>query len=78
MTPEDVRALKALIESQQTTTAPFDIALGGRRRDPDWEKERRHIRAVAEAGATWWVEYVPPDKPEAMHASILQGPLRID
>lgn len=77
MTPADVRAMKASIESQRTTLAPFDIALGGQRGD-DWEQERAWIASVAEAGATRRVEYVPPADPDAMRACVERGPLRID
>lgn len=60
---DDVRSLKAFIDRQRTASTPFDIALGGRSRDDDWEKDRALIRSLAEAGATWWIE---------------RGPLRLD
>ncbi len=82
MMPADVQALKALVESQRMGGAPFEIAVTseGRRRGPDWEQERAHIRSLAEAGATWWVEYLPPDIGGLgeFRASIECGPLRID
>lgn len=79
MTPDDVRALKA--ELSTLRNASFEIMLGGRRRGPDWEQERALIRSLAEAGATWWGEYIPPDALEDVDACmrhIKQGPLRID
>jgi alkanesulfonate monooxygenase SsuD/methylene tetrahydromethanopterin reductase-like flavin-dependent oxidoreductase (luciferase family) len=85
MTPDDIRAMKASIESQRAKTAPFDVAIteiavGGRKRGDDWEKERAWIASVAEAGATWWVEYVTSELGglDAMRARIEEGPLRID
>jgi hypothetical protein len=38
------------------------------------------IRAMAEAGATWWMEFVPTSlgSLEAMRARIARGPIRID
>jgi len=78
MTSADVRALRASIAHQRTTTTPFDIAIGGRERRTDWEQERSLIGAVAEAGATWWVEWIPAADFETMRAAIGRGPLRID
>jgi alkanesulfonate monooxygenase SsuD/methylene tetrahydromethanopterin reductase-like flavin-dependent oxidoreductase (luciferase family) len=80
LTPEDVRQLKADIAGYRTAAELFDIVLGGAERDSDWELERTRIRALAEAGATWWSEYVPPSIGglEAMRARISSGPLRID
>jgi len=77
-TPADVQTLKSSIESQRTASTPFDIALGGRRRGADWEKERKLIRSLAEAGATWWIEWVPPAELDVMRTCIERGPLRID
>src|SRR5438445_752125 len=76
-TPEDVRALRALVERDRPG-ASFDVALGGDRRGDDWEAERARIGALAEAGATWWVEYVPPDDVAAMREAVARGPLRVD
>jgi len=79
-TPADVRALKSLADQTRGGVTPFDIALGGRRRGDDWEKERSLIKSLADAGATWWVEYVPPEIGglDAACACIARGPLQID
>lgn len=80
MTPAEVRALNEEIERQRTTPAPFDLVIGGRHRADDWEKERVLIRSLAEAGLTWWGEYIEPaalaDIPACL-AHIRQGPLVI-
>jgi alkanesulfonate monooxygenase SsuD/methylene tetrahydromethanopterin reductase-like flavin-dependent oxidoreductase (luciferase family) len=80
LTPEDVRGLKALVQGQRGASAGYDIAVGGSPRRPDREEERAYIRSVAEAGATWWIEYIPPDAGdlEDVRAGIARGPLRID
>jgi alkanesulfonate monooxygenase SsuD/methylene tetrahydromethanopterin reductase-like flavin-dependent oxidoreductase (luciferase family) len=72
-TPEDIRMLKSMAEDQRTSSSSFDIVVGGR-------KEKALIRSLAEAGATWWVEYIPPDMGdlEFVRAYIQAGPLRID
>ena len=78
MTPEDVRALKALVESQRGASVRYDISVGGSKRREDWDEERAYIKSLAEAGITWWIEYVPPDDLDKMRACIARGPLRID
>jgi alkanesulfonate monooxygenase SsuD/methylene tetrahydromethanopterin reductase-like flavin-dependent oxidoreductase (luciferase family) len=54
----------------------FDLVVGGRRRRADWSAERLHVAAVAEAGATWWMEWIPPGTPDEMRAAASQAPLR--
>ena len=70
--------LKALVDEHRAATAPFDIAVGGRPRDDDWEKDRALIGSLAEAGATWYVEYAPPTELDVMRTRIERGPLRIN
>ena len=80
LTAEEVRALRGEIESQRTSPAPFEISLGGRRRAPDWEQERRLMKELAEAGGTAWMEYLEPDMLTDIQACIehvKRGPLRI-
>lgn len=75
--PADVRALKAYIDSQRSPSAPFDIVVSGLRLfDPEEDKASR--AALAEAGVTWYGEYLPPTSLEEMRAAIMRGPLRID
>jgi len=78
MLPDDVGALKALVVSQRGASTLFDIAVGGSQRRADWDEERAYIQSLAEAGLTWWTEYVPPDDLDKMRACIARGPLRID
>jgi alkanesulfonate monooxygenase SsuD/methylene tetrahydromethanopterin reductase-like flavin-dependent oxidoreductase (luciferase family) len=81
MTPADVRGLKTFVQSQRVSTGPYDIVLGGRHRSADWEKDRALIGSLGEAGATWWIEYLPPTlyrNPEEIRSAIERGPLRID
>lgn len=76
-TPEDVRALKAYIDSQRTAFAPFDIAISGSR-SGNAAQDKAMRTSLAEAGVTWYGEYVPPAHLEEMRAAIAPGPLRID
>ena len=72
--PDDIRTLLDLVPDPSR----FDVCLGGRARRDDADEERAWIRSVAEVGATWWAEYVPPDERDAMRAAVDRGPLRID
>ncbi len=76
--PDDVRSLRAYVESKRPAGTAFDICVGGRARLEDWEKDRQHIRSVAEAGATWWMEFIEPTSLEKTHQGIRNGPLRIE
>jgi alkanesulfonate monooxygenase SsuD/methylene tetrahydromethanopterin reductase-like flavin-dependent oxidoreductase (luciferase family) len=71
MSPDDVHALRAAAGDR-----PFTIAVGGSGRREDWEAERDHIRAVAAAGADWWIEWVPPGERGTMAAAVERGSLR--
>jgi hypothetical protein len=73
MSPDEVRALRGLAGDR-----PYDVCVGGRRRREDEEAEREWIRGVAEAGATWWCEFVPAAERDAMRTAVERGPLRID
>ena len=73
LTPGDVRRLRELAGDR-----PYDIALGGRARWNDWDAEREWRRGVADAGATWWAEFVEPADREAMRVSVRRGPLTFD
>jgi alkanesulfonate monooxygenase SsuD/methylene tetrahydromethanopterin reductase-like flavin-dependent oxidoreductase (luciferase family) len=71
MTAADARDIRATVGKPG-----FDIALGGRERGENWDRDREHIRSIAEAGATWWVEWVKPgDKQKTINA-VKRGPLR--
>lgn len=72
MSPEDVRTLRAAAGERT-----FTIAVGGTGRRDDWDAEVDHIRAVAEAGADWWIEWVPPGDRQQMRETVQRGPLPI-
>ena len=76
MTPEDVRRIRTTIERERTEPAPFDLVVGGDERREDWDEERSVISSLAEAGATWWLEWVPAAGFEEMRRAIVRGPLR--
>jgi alkanesulfonate monooxygenase SsuD/methylene tetrahydromethanopterin reductase-like flavin-dependent oxidoreductase (luciferase family) len=67
---DDVRAIRTLVERERGSAEGFDVKVGGIR-DPE------HMRALAEAGATWWNDWMPPGDPGATRRAIEQGPLRV-
>jgi len=75
--PDDVRGLRDFIQEERGSLEGYDIAVGGSARRVDWEKERAYIRSLAEAGITWWTEYIPPDSGglENVRSFIQRGPL---
>lgn len=79
-TPDDVRTLKAMAVQARGMSTPFEIVLGGRQRSDDWEKDRALIRSLADAGATWWCEYIEQERChlDTARTHIARGPLRID
>lgn len=77
MTAADVRALKAFVESRRSENTPYDIMVGGRQRAANWEQDRAHIRSVAEAGATWWLEFIEPTTLDKTRQGVMRGPLGI-
>ena len=56
---------------------PLEISVGGQARREDVDEEREQIHAVAQAGADWWVEWVPPGDREEMRRAVAAGPLRV-
>ncbi len=76
-TPDDVTTLRSAIERQRTRDGDFDIVIGGRERAQDWDAERELIRGLADAGATWWHEWVPAADEATMRRGIARGPLRV-
>ncbi|HKD35122.1 MAG TPA: hypothetical protein VKB73_16925 [Gaiellaceae bacterium] len=66
--PDEVRDLRA-----RSGDRPWAIAVGGSGRGQDAEAEREHIRSVAEAGADWRVEWVPPASRDAMRTAVARG-----
>jgi alkanesulfonate monooxygenase SsuD/methylene tetrahydromethanopterin reductase-like flavin-dependent oxidoreductase (luciferase family) len=72
VTAEDVAALRA-----DAGRSAFVIVVGGRERREDFDAEREYVASLADAGADWWQEYVPPrlDLAEARRR-IVAGPIR--
>ena len=55
LTPDDVADLRAA-----AGRSSYVILVGGRERRDDLAADRHYVSSVADAGADWWQEYVPP------------------
>lgn len=73
MTAADIRDIRAAAGQR----SGFDIAVGGRERAADWDRDRQHISSVAAAGATWWIEWVKPGNRQKTINAVKRGPLRV-
>ena len=73
-----VYLVMGVIERERGTAAGFEVCIGGFERRPDAQHEREYIRSLAEAGATWWNEWVPPGDLARTREAISQGPLQFD
>ena len=76
LTPRQVTAIRRFIDANRTNPGPFDIVAGGPQRGPDRDRTRELVRQSAQAGATWFSEWIPPSDPATMRASIARGPIR--
>ena len=73
VTPQDVAALRA-----DAPSSSYVIVVGGRERRDDLAAERAHVASIADAGADWWQEYVPPRLGFAeARRRIVAGPVRV-
>ena len=74
----DVAAIRRAVAAHRTSPGPFDIVAGGPERGPDPGRTRELIRQCAEAGATWFGEWIPPGDPATMRAAVTRGPMRME
>jgi probable F420-dependent oxidoreductase len=58
LTLAELREMRAFIQSQRTSDAPFDVLAGGDVPFDDPARAREILAEYAEAGVTWWVEGV--------------------
>lgn len=78
LSAEHVAAIRRFAEAHRTGDGPFDIVAGGPQRGPDAGRTRELIRQCAQAGATWFSEWIPPGEPATMRAAVTRGPVRIE
>ncbi len=73
--PQDIRRIRDELAKLRGGLDGFDLVIGGQRRRTDWAAESDYIASVAEAGATWFCEWIPPGTREEMLAATARGPL---
>lgn len=75
-TPEEIRQMKAYIETHRAETSPFDIVIEGETEGDDPTAAAAKVRPYAEAGATWWLEALwgAGNEPAKVLSRIRQAP----
>ena len=61
LSPNDIRDMRAYIDSYRTATTPFEIVFQGRAHELAAAERGAHVADYAAAGVTWWLEQVWPD-----------------
>jgi alkanesulfonate monooxygenase SsuD/methylene tetrahydromethanopterin reductase-like flavin-dependent oxidoreductase (luciferase family) len=77
LSPAQLAEIQRFIQAHRTSSEPFDLVAGGPERGPDPGRALDLVRRSAEAGATWFSEWMPPGPPAAMRAAIARGPVRL-
>ena len=80
MTAEDVQTLRTYVQAHRDMKNPFDIVVSGETSGDHLEQARAKLEPLAEAGATWWLESIGPQRGSLndIHKRVKQGPLRIE
>jgi alkanesulfonate monooxygenase SsuD/methylene tetrahydromethanopterin reductase-like flavin-dependent oxidoreductase (luciferase family) len=77
LSPDDIRDMRAYIDSHRTATSPFDVVFGGRAQALPAAERSAHVADYAAAGVTWWLESMWADVALSEVQSIVQqGPPR--
>ena len=75
--PDDLRALVEEVRRHRGSLDGYEFIMGGGQRPPDEDAELERLRAMAAAGATWWMEWVAPCSPEEALRQVARGPLGV-
>jgi hypothetical protein len=76
VTPDDLRHMKAYIDTNRTLTSPFDYVVEGKTGGLDQSQVNDKLQEWANAGVTWWVEGLWEATEEQAVACLSQGPPR--
>jgi hypothetical protein len=74
LTANDVREIKAYVDSNRTETTPFDIVLNGTIEGLVPSQAQDKLLSYKEAGATWWIEGMWDATEEQAVERIRRGP----
>ncbi len=78
VTPDDLRQMKAYIDTRRTLTTPFDYVIEGKTGELDPLQVREKLQTWSEAGATWWVEGLWEATEAEAQDRLRKGPPKID
>jgi alkanesulfonate monooxygenase SsuD/methylene tetrahydromethanopterin reductase-like flavin-dependent oxidoreductase (luciferase family) len=74
LTPEDVREIRAFVDSERGSQQPFDIVVEGKSFGLSVVEKAEKIAAWSDAGATWWIEGLWGESEERVQEVIRRGP----
>lgn len=77
VTPQDIRDMKAYVETHRILTTPFDIVIGSKTAEYSQDQEKDSLSPWIEAGVTWWIKELWDASPETVIKCIREGPPRI-
>jgi alkanesulfonate monooxygenase SsuD/methylene tetrahydromethanopterin reductase-like flavin-dependent oxidoreductase (luciferase family) len=78
LTPQETRDVVAYTMGHRTKEGPFDVIVAGSTTGSEPAKDSDKMGAMAEAGATWWIEDLVSKGPmEKVRERIAQGPPRV-
>jgi hypothetical protein len=77
VTPDDLRQMKAYIDTNRSLTTPFDYVAEGKTGGLDQSQLTEKMQVWSEAGATWWVEGLWEATEEQAADRLAQGPPRL-
>jgi hypothetical protein len=72
--PEDIKAIREFVEKYRDSSSPFDVVTGGRTPTKNPKSVLPHVKSLADAGATWWLEEMWSMKEKEFLPRIEQGP----
>jgi alkanesulfonate monooxygenase SsuD/methylene tetrahydromethanopterin reductase-like flavin-dependent oxidoreductase (luciferase family) len=78
ITPEIVREMRAYLDARRQGQPPMDLIVESELMGDKAVDGLARVRALAEAGATWWNEFTWNYTPEQVRERARQGPPRIE
>jgi len=74
VTPADIAAIRAFVQDNRAAATPFDIVVVGKSLSLEPGQREETLLALAETGATWWVEGLWDEPVEQVRQQIEKGP----
>jgi luciferase-like monooxygenase len=79
LTPAEVSGVVEMVGAHRSGRGPFEVVVGGITEGRDPAADRDVVAALADAGATWWSEWLTPMRGdlEVVRARVRHGPPQI-